>query len=135
DGLPIINQIGGPDAGLYNNAPDAGDIMSTLNPDDIESINLLKGASASALYGSQGSNGVVLITTRKGKNGISKIDFSSSMTVDRVNVLPELQHDYLQTTTPTATATRSDDSCRPNGATQQNKDYVKALLQTILTYI
>lgn len=135
DGLPIINQIGGPDAGLYNNAPDAGDIMSTLNPDDIESINLLKGASASALYGSQGSNGVVLITTRKGKNGISKIDFSSSMTVDRVNVLPELQHDYQQTTTPTASAPGSDDSWGAKGATQPDKDYVKDFFQTGLTFI
>lgn len=135
DGLPVINQIGGPDAGLYNNAPDAGDIMSTLNPDDIESINLLKGASASALYGSQGSNGVVLITTKKGRNGISKIDFSSSMTVDRVNILPELQYKYSQTTPATAVSPGSDDSWGASGATQPDKDYVKDFFQTGLTFI
>lgn len=135
DGLPVINQTGGPDAGLYNNAPDAGDIMSTLNPDDIESINLLKGASASALYGSQGSNGVVLITTKKGKNGVSRIDFSSSMTVDQVNVLPSLQHKYNQTTAPTATSPGSDDSWGASGATQPGKDYVKDFFQTGLTFI
>src|SRR5690606_5189112 len=45
DGLPVYNQVGGPSAGLYNEIPDAGDVISTLNPDDIESISLLKGAS------------------------------------------------------------------------------------------
>lgn len=135
DGLPVYNQVGGPSAGLYNEIPDAGDIISTLNPDDIESITLLKGASASALYGSQGSNGVVLITTKKGKNGTSRIDFSSSMTIEKASILPELQYDYLQTTPQTAASPGSDDSWGAKGTTQPAKDYVKDFFQTGLTFI
>lgn len=51
---------------------DGGDGISNLNPDDIESMSILKGASAAALYGSQAANGVILITTKKGKAGIQK---------------------------------------------------------------
>ena len=47
---------------------DGGDGLSQINPDDIESINVLKGATASILYGSQGANGVVIITTKQGKS-------------------------------------------------------------------
>ena len=53
-----------------------------LNPDDIESLTVLKGASASALYGSAGLNGVILITTKKGKSGSFKVDFSSNLTTE-----------------------------------------------------
>ncbi|MFD2886843.1 SusC/RagA family TonB-linked outer membrane protein [Chitinophaga cymbidii] len=135
DGLPVYNQVGGPSAGLYNEIPDAGDVISTLNPDDIESISLLKGASASALYGSQGSNGVVLITTKKGKNGGGRIDFSSSVTVEKAKILPKLQYDYLQTTPPTESSPGSDESWGAKGATQPDKDYVKDFFQTGLTFI
>ena len=135
DGLAIVNPTGGPDAGLYNGAPDAGDILSTLNPDDIESINVLKGASASALYGSQGSNGVILITTKKGKSGLTKVDFSSSVTFDKVSVLPKLQYDYKQSTPASTTSPGSEDSWGTKGATQPNKDYVKDFFQTGVTFI
>lgn len=50
-------------------------VLTSLNPDDIESIDVLKDASATAIYGSRGANGVVIITTKKGKNGTSKIDY------------------------------------------------------------
>ena len=104
DGLPVTNPTGGPDAGLYAGTPDQGDILSTMNPDDIESINILKGASASALYGSQGSNGVIIITTKKGRGGVSRIEFSSGLTFDKAFVLPKLQYTYGQTpSSPTAT--------------------------------
>src|SRR5665648_928787 len=67
DGIPMVNNKGGqPDS--YGGT-ETGDGLSALNSDDIESINVLKGANASILYGSQGANGVVLITTRKGKAG------------------------------------------------------------------
>jgi len=61
---------------------DGGDALSLINPDDIESISVLKGASASALYGSAGLNGVVLITTKKGRKGGFKASVSSSYTID-----------------------------------------------------
>lgn len=66
-----------------------------INPADIETINVLKGPSASALYGSRAANGVILITTKKGKKGLSA-DFSSSLGFDKVNKLPEIQGLYGQ---------------------------------------
>jgi TonB-linked SusC/RagA family outer membrane protein len=135
DGLPIANQVGGPDPGLYNGAPDAGDILSTMNPEDIESINVLKGASASALYGSQGSNGVILITTKKGKSGAARVDFSSSVTMDKAYVLPKLQYEYGQSTAPTAAAPGSEDSWGAKGAANPAGDYVEDFFQTGITFI
>ncbi|RAJ87711.1 TonB-linked SusC/RagA family outer membrane protein [Chitinophaga dinghuensis] len=79
---------------------DGGDGISNINPDDIESISILKGASAAALYGSQAANGVILITTRKGKAGRSKMDFSSDFTIETPSLLPDLQYRYGQTDPP-----------------------------------
>ncbi len=135
DGLPIVNPTGGPDPGLYNSAPDAGDILSSINPDDIESVNVLKGASASALYGSQGSNGVILITTKKGKSGTAKVDFSSSITFDKPFVYPQLQYNYNQSTPQTAGNPGSEDSWGSKGATLPNSNYVKDFFQTGITFI
>lgn len=99
DGVPMLNSsneqamsaIGGTaDAGNR----DGGDGISNLNPDDIESMNILKGASAAALYGSQAANGVILITTRKGKANVQRVTFSSNLTVDHAVSLPEFQNDY-----------------------------------------
>ncbi|WP_158631058.1 carboxypeptidase-like regulatory domain-containing protein [Flammeovirga kamogawensis] len=95
DGMPLA----GSGATQANNAiddagRDGGDGVSNLNPEDIESINVLKGAAASALYGSQAANGVILITTKKGHAGHSKITFSSNFTVDSPMLLPETQSKY-----------------------------------------
>ncbi|MGO4288652.1 SusC/RagA family TonB-linked outer membrane protein [Chitinophaga sp. RAB17] len=79
---------------------DGGDGISNINPDDIESISILKGASAAALYGSQAANGVILITTKKGKPGKSKIDVSSDYTRETPSLLPSLQYRYGQTDPP-----------------------------------
>lgn len=56
-----------------------GSPLNLINPDDIESIDILKDASATAIYGARGANGVVIITTKKGKEGVSKVSFSSSL--------------------------------------------------------
>ncbi len=74
---------------------DRGDGISNLNPDDIESMNVLKGAAAAALYGSSAANGVIIITTKKGKEGRASITFNSSTTFDRaVYGRPEFQNNY-----------------------------------------
>ncbi|MCR8556700.1 SusC/RagA family TonB-linked outer membrane protein [Mucilaginibacter sp. BJC16-A38] len=69
DGVPIDNsnygQVGG---GKYSGGQDFGDAISAINPDDVDKISVLKGPSASALYGSRAANGVILITTKKGGN-------------------------------------------------------------------
>ncbi|WP_239057038.1 SusC/RagA family TonB-linked outer membrane protein [Paludibacter sp. 221] len=99
DGVPILNTsseqahtiIGGT-ANAGNR--DGGDGISNLNPEDIESITILKGASASALYGSFAANGVILITSKKGVKGVRRVSFSSELIVDQPVVLPEFQNSY-----------------------------------------
>jgi TonB-dependent SusC/RagA subfamily outer membrane receptor len=86
DGTPLNNPTSGQPGDTFGDINggnrDGGDALSLINPDDIESLTVLKGASASALYGSAGSNGVILITTKTGKSGKFKVDFSSNLTVD-----------------------------------------------------
>ena len=73
----------------------ASNALNNLNPNDIESINTLKGASATALYGSQGRNGALIVTTKQGKKdtGMS-VDFSSSMVVEKIKYFPEMQTSF-----------------------------------------
>jgi TonB-linked SusC/RagA family outer membrane protein len=88
---------GGGGTTAVSSSNDGGDGISNLNPDDIESLTILKGASASALYGSQAQNGVILITTKKGKAGKAVISFSSALTLEKVAYKPEFQDSYGQT--------------------------------------
>ena len=101
DGVPISN---GANSGTTPNSTyggnsnvDGGDGISNLNPDDIESMTILKGASASALYGSDAANGVIVITTKKGKAGKAVISYSSSFLTDNVAYKPKFQNTYGQT--------------------------------------
>jgi len=68
--------------------------ISTLNPDDIIDITVLKGSSASAVYGSDASNGVIIITTRKGTRGKAQINFSSTVSAEHVSYMPALQQRF-----------------------------------------
>lgn len=96
DGVPMLNSsteststvIGGNYDGLNR---DAGDGISNLNPDDIESINILKGSSAAALYGSQAANGVILITTKR-KAKLQRVTFSSNLTVSHAISTPNSKY-------------------------------------------
>lgn len=98
DGVPMDNGTLG-QAGQYG-GQDLGDGISSLNPDDIETMSVLKGPAASALYGSRGGNGVILITTKSFKNNKKSkfnIDFSSNLTFDRVvGEYDDVQHVYGQ---------------------------------------
>ena len=67
---------------------------SNLNPDDIQTISVLKGASAAALYGSQAANGVIMITTKKGNAGSTRITYSANVTFDQAISTPEFQNSY-----------------------------------------
>ena len=100
DGVPMLNigteqaysAIGGT-ANAGNR--DGGDGISNLNPEDVESISILKGAPAAALYGSQAANGVILITTKKGNTaGQRIIYFSTGLTFDKAFSLPKMQNCY-----------------------------------------
>jgi len=92
DGIPMVNNKTG-QPGSYGGT-DGGDGLSAINPADIESVNILRGANAAILYGSQGANGVILITTKKGKSGKVSVDFSSSTIFDKVANLPDFQYRY-----------------------------------------
>ena len=73
---------------------DGGDAMSTINPDDIASISLLKGASAAALYGAVAANGAIMITTKSAMAGRLAVNVSSNTTIDTPLSLPEFQNTY-----------------------------------------
>ena len=92
DGIPMANNKGD-QLGIFGGS-DQGDGLSQINTDDIESMSILKGANASALYGSQGANGVILITTKKGVEGPLKASLSSSLTFENIQRIPDLQFEY-----------------------------------------
>ncbi|MDA3942741.1 MAG: SusC/RagA family TonB-linked outer membrane protein [Bacteroidetes bacterium] len=94
DGVPINNTTNSNSGGEWGGR-DYGNGISDINPDDIESISVLKGASASALYGSQAMDGVILITTKKGQSGRKMgLQFSSTTSIDRAYILYDLQNTY-----------------------------------------
>lgn len=99
NGMPIDNSVPGGSAtpnGITSNV-DRGDGIGAINPDDIESMTVLKGGTAAALYGSRGANGVILITTKKGKKqkGIG-VEYNSTYTMENVSVFPDFQYEYGQ---------------------------------------
>ncbi len=96
DGVPITNDLFGSSGREFQEA-DYGNGAGLINPDDIASVSVLKGANASALYGSRAANGVVLITTKsgRGQQGIG-ISVNSSATFESPLVLPEFQNRYGQ---------------------------------------
>ena len=99
DGIPIDNFTGAPDNGYWNRSLDMGNGIADINPDDIESMTVLKGPSAAALYGSRAGNGVILITTKSGRKqaGLG-ITLSSSFGFENIFTNPEMQHSFGQGT-------------------------------------
>lgn len=99
DGVPLDNSTranaSAGSTGIYGGR-DGGDGIGMLNSDDVESITVLKGASAAALYGSQGQNGAIIITTKRGKAGKVSVNYTGNLTFDTPNILPELQYEYGQ---------------------------------------
>jgi TonB-linked SusC/RagA family outer membrane protein len=69
-------------------------VLGTLNPNDIESITILKGGQAATLYGSAGINGAIVITTKRGTKGKLKVSFSNSTNFEQISFLPEFQEKY-----------------------------------------
>ena len=96
DGVPITNELTGSNGRSYQEL-DYGNGASMINPDDVESMTVLKGANASALYGSRAANGVIVITTKSGKNskGIG-VSVNAGVTLENPLVLPDFQHVYGQ---------------------------------------
>lgn len=96
DGVPLQNNMVS-DYDQGNNISAGG--ISNIAPEDIESMTILKGAAATALYGSRAANGVILITTKTGKRGVARnytINYSGSVQARMVSMLPDLQNKYGQ---------------------------------------
>jgi len=128
DGIPLSNPSAGQPGSTFGDInggnKDGGDALSLINPDDIESLTILKGASASALYGSAGLNGVILITTKRGKSGSFKVDFSSNVTVEDVAYMMDFNDD----------AQKNIDNFLSSGATYINSLSISGGTENAQTY-
>ena len=100
DGVPMQANQGtqqGVDGIINGGGGSSDDILSTINPEDIENMTILKGPNAAALYGSAANNGVIVITTKSGINGSAKVDISSSTSIDRIANYPTTQRMFGDT--------------------------------------
>ncbi|QJB33376.1 SusC/RagA family TonB-linked outer membrane protein [Chitinophaga oryzae] len=144
DGVPYANYTPSQPQDVWGQANntiggggrDGGDGISNINSDDIESVSILKGASAAALYGSQAANGVILITTKKGKPGRSHIAVASDFTIEKPSMLPSLQYRYGQTEAPYDSVNKpKPGSLGSWGAPVKAPDHVKDFYNTGATWI
>lgn len=146
DGIPLPNLTNDQTSSIYE-TPDGGDGdgISNLNSEDIESMSVLTGAAAAALYGSQGANGVILITTKKGEEGRVRVSYSNSTTFMTPFVTPRFQNTYgskrgsymswgSKLDTPSSydpldffqTGFNETNSVSVSGGTQRNQTYASA---------
>lgn len=95
DGVPINNRNNGSESSSIYATQPGGEGISDINPEDIESISVLSGPAAAALYGSAAAQGVIMITTKKGKEGRVNVAISHSSQFSRPFVHPEFQNSYL----------------------------------------
>ncbi len=95
DGIPLSNSnVNDSNTQRGGGGRDYGDGSFDINPDDVESINVLKGGPASALYGARAVNGVIMITTKTGKKGREEIVFNTGIAFEQINQIPKLQRLY-----------------------------------------
>ena len=97
DGIPMQEGMGTQVEGSgleYGGARSRDDLLSTINPDDIESMTILKGPNAAALYGSAANNGVIVITTKSGQSGTAKVDITSTTSVETISHYPRTQKTF-----------------------------------------
>ena len=129
DCIPLSNPNGGQPNGTFGDLAggnrDGGDVVSLINPDDYEGMTVLKGAAASVLYGSQGANGVIMLTSKKVKTGSETLNVNSVTNVESVAYLPKFQSDYSSLT----------GHARSWGAKQKVEDGVKDFFETGITQI
>lgn len=97
DGMPVsnYNPHSSTDQGAFGGVSLGADGLSSINPDDIEDMQILKGPSAAALYGNQAANGAILITTKTGKAGKARIEVSTNTTFDHAAYKPKFQKEYV----------------------------------------
>lgn len=129
DGVPVLNvsaiQPNDSFGSTQGGNRDGGDVVGLINPDDYEGMTVLKGASAAALYGSQGARGVILLSSKKAKEGVVRINATSTTNVETAAYLPEFQTSYIA-------KPGADESW---GAKSETNDYVKDFFNTGVTQI
>lgn len=136
DGVPMTNGMGSQmtDGIDMGGGKSGDDLLSTINPEDIENMTVLKGPNAAALYGSAANNGVIVITTKSGAQGTVNVNISSSTSIDRIAMYPKQQQYYGITDAKTwaawgprvGTRTADEVAAYPwlmNGARESVKDY------------
>ncbi|MEN8226813.1 MAG: SusC/RagA family TonB-linked outer membrane protein [Bacteroidota bacterium] len=96
DGVPISGSTNGGNGSESGSAWQPVDGISNINPDDIESVTVLKGANATALYGSRAQNGAIVITTKKGRATGLGIEFSTNISMETPMILTKFQNEYGQ---------------------------------------
>src|SRR5260221_437161 len=140
DGIPLANytpaqptDVWGQASGSGSSGRDGGDGISNLNPDDIESLTILKGASGAALYGSAAANGVIVITTKSGKAGRTRINISSDLTAESPLYQPDVQFKYGQGLNGAASTDPTNENSWGNVVNAP--DHIKPFFQTGLTTV
>ena len=108
DGIPVDNTTPLSQGGLGAGTAPASNRAIDINPDDIESITILKGPAAAALYGIRAASGAIVVTTKKGSGGSARINYQNTFSLDNVNRLPTLQDKYKQGDQGVYNATASD---------------------------
>ena len=121
DGLPQVNS----DVRSSN-------VLATINPQDIESIEVLKDASSTAIYGSRGANGVVMVTTRTGKSGVTRISYDTYVGIQEVRKTLDLMNgtEFLAYTKELFTNSKLPITAELTNATNANTDWQKELFRT-----
>ena len=94
DGVPMQSLRGTQPEGVYAGAGQTGDVLGSINQDDIESISVLSGPSAAALYGASAANGVIIITTKKGDKDKLEVNYSNNTSFSSAYVMPQFQNTY-----------------------------------------
>jgi len=111
--------------------PGSSTMFNLLNPNDIESITVLKGGQAATLYGSQGINGALIITTKRGQKGKLRVSYSSSYNIEKINIMADFQDmygsgsHYATSYTPTSTTYKTNylDRMVDNWRSYENQQY------------
>ena len=94
DGIPMPNRISGQAEDIFSGAGQTGDFISNINPEDIESLSVLSGPAAAALYGGSAANGAIIINTKKGRRNRTDISVVSTTTLTDPLILPKFQNTY-----------------------------------------
>jgi TonB-linked SusC/RagA family outer membrane protein len=133
DGVPLSDdRLSGTFTSSVGGTSDFGNGMTNINPNDVESISVLKGTAAASLYGSSAKNGVVMITTKRGKSGNLKVEYNGSFSLSEVGKLPDMQSEFGQGWAGSfilsengSWGPRLDGKMRPWGAIVDNSQLIK----------